>query len=257
MTALSPLQGFTVPLGSDSPDGPTEITNLAKAVEQRVVMTFSSAAARTSAFTAAGISPAAGMLCYRADASGLNKYEYWSPSAGQWRVHGAYQDSYTVTGSAAGSAPFTGIPTYLRRISLTLRARSTQLVGFVTAGVQIGGDSAITYKSVWQFTQNGGAAGGGNLSTAATSAWGGYLPGASASAGLFGGTVIEISGWDKPSGNCIPVTAIGGFYDSASLFIHATGSGEYIGTATPNSLAVVPSAGNWDVGSSFELVGWE
>lgn len=251
------LQGLPYPVGSDSALGPAQIQALAVAVAPKVVMTFASDAARTSAFTVAGVSPAAGMICYRADAPGANKFEAYSASASAWRVYGAYRDSVTVTGSAAASATFSSLPTYLRRLTVSIRARSTQPTGFVSAGIQVGGDTSASYKSLWHYIQNGGATGGATLTAATSSAFGGYLPGASASAGLFGTSVVDVTGWDKPSGNCLGVQAVGGFYDSASLYINARGTGEYIGSSSYTSLAVVPSSGSWDVGSEFTLCGWE
>lgn len=255
--ATESLQSGPYPASSAVADVPADIQAAVVWAASKVVMTFASAAARTSAFSAAGVSPTAGMLCYRADAPGLNKFEAYNATASAWRVHGAYQDSVTVTGSAAASAAFSSIPTYLKRLSVSMRARSTQATGFVSAGIQVGGDTSASYKSLWHYLQNGGATGGATLTAATSSAFGGYLPGASASAGLFGTSVVDLTGWDKPSGNCLGVQAVGGFYDSASLYINARGTGEYIGSSSYNSLTIVPSSGSWDVGSEFELIGFE
>ncbi len=104
------LQGLPYPASSDDADVPDDMKNLAEAVRGKLVMTFASAAARTSAFSAASLSPAAGMVSYRSDAPGLNKLEYWNATASAWHIQGAYSDSTTL-GSNAASATLSNIPT--------------------------------------------------------------------------------------------------------------------------------------------------
>jgi hypothetical protein len=73
------LQGLPYPVGStDAPDGPAQILALAQAVEKKAVMVFASSAARTSAFSAAGVTATEGMLCWLQD---VNRYEYYTGAA--------------------------------------------------------------------------------------------------------------------------------------------------------------------------------
>ncbi len=76
--ATEPLQSAPYPVGTDAPDGPTQILALASWARRQVLQVYASAAARTAAFTAAGISPAEGMVSYRTDA---DTWEEWDGSA--------------------------------------------------------------------------------------------------------------------------------------------------------------------------------
>ncbi len=255
MPTTTSLQAIPVPVATDAPDGPTQMTNLAKALEQKSVMVFASAAARTSAFTAAAVSPAAGMLCYRSDAPGQNRHEYYNATSGSWRVFGPYRDFVTLASSAA-SASFTSIPTYLRVLRVHVRARATNAALFSGINVTIGGDSTAAYSSTKNYQQNAT----NNVvvsATAQTSSDCGYCPGASASAGRFGDVSIEIAGWDNPTASSLTIIHQGGYMDNGSNFLSSRGVSVYSGSAAYTSLTIAPGAGSFLAGSQFTLTGWE
>ncbi len=68
------LQSLPYPSASDPDNVPLDLKALADAVAPGMVLTFASSAARTSAFTAAGVSPSERMLAWLAD---VNLYEYY------------------------------------------------------------------------------------------------------------------------------------------------------------------------------------
>ena len=80
--AIEPLQSAPYPVGTDAPDGPTQILALASWARRQVLQVYASAAARTAGFPAAGISPAEGMVSYRTDE---DTWEEWDGSA--WVPH--------------------------------------------------------------------------------------------------------------------------------------------------------------------------
>jgi len=84
MSTTTTLQGLPVPETTDAPTVPAHMVALAVAVEKKAVMVFASAAARTSALAAAGVTATEGMLCWLAD---VNVFDYhdgagWGPLPG-------------------------------------------------------------------------------------------------------------------------------------------------------------------------------
>jgi hypothetical protein len=107
--ATEPLQAAPYPVGTDAPDGPTQIQNLAVWAARRINMIFASAAARTSAFSAAGVSAAEGMQSYRTDD---DVWEEWTGSAWVPLVEGGPWTSLSLpSGYTAVGAPY-GVPQY-------------------------------------------------------------------------------------------------------------------------------------------------
>lgn len=70
--ATEPLQAAPYAVGTDAPDGPTQLLALANWARLKVVQVYATSAARTAAFTAAGVSPTEGMLSWLQD---INRYE--------------------------------------------------------------------------------------------------------------------------------------------------------------------------------------
>lgn len=255
MATTSPLQALPVPVGTDAPDGAGQMTNLAKGLEPKLVMTFTSAAARTSAFTAAAVSPAAGMLCYRADAAGLNKHEYYNATVGAWRVFGHYADSVTL-GAGSASVTFSAIPTYLRTLRVEIRARTTNPSTFGNLTMIVGGDATGSYNTMKYFNQNGTVANTAVQVNAASSADVGYCPGGTANAGRFGLTVLDVIGWDNPTASSLSIKHDGGYVDTSINSFHSRGVTLYTGTAAYTSLTISGTTG-FLTGSEFVLHGWE
>jgi hypothetical protein len=256
LATTSPLQAFAIPQASDSPDGATQMTNLAKAVEQRVVMVFASAAARTSAFTAAGISPANGMLCYRTD-GGNNPWEYYNATAGAWRVFGTYRDSSTL-GASAASVTFSNIPTYLNTLRIAMTARGDTANVLVNVYLRIGGDSTSgVYKWSVRYLQNASTVGQNVMIDTPTSALVGYVAAANSTAGRFGQLNINVNGWNSPHAGCLTGSAQGGYADGSGNSILCDSTWHYSGVNAYTSVTISPAAGNWVSGSQFVLTGTE
>lgn len=254
MATTTALQGIPVPQASDTPNGPTQMTSIANALEKRAVMTFASAAARTSAFTAASISPAAGMLSYRTD-GGLNGFEYWNPTASAWRVFGRYQDSQTLV-AAAGSVTFSAIPSYLKTVSIMYRARSDTALAFTNVDFRISGDSTNSYRHVVTFNQNG-SWGPPIAISGSTSARFSYVTAAGTTSAIWGAGHIDFIGWDKPVGNALKGVGVGGYYDSAGGYVITNSHCDYAGGSAYTSITLLPGAGNFITGSEFALSGLE
>lgn len=68
------LQGGPYPAGTAAPNVPSDMQAIVTWAANRSVMRFASSSARSSAFTAAGVSPVAGMLAWMSDSGWYEKY---------------------------------------------------------------------------------------------------------------------------------------------------------------------------------------
>lgn len=108
--ANEPLQSAPYPVATDAPDGPAQIQALALWARSRIVQVYASAAARTSAFSAAGVTAAVGMLTYRTD---QGVWEEWDGSA--WVPHNE-SEQWTALTLPTGYSAVAGLhaPAYRR-----------------------------------------------------------------------------------------------------------------------------------------------
>ncbi len=149
MPTTTALQGLTVPVGSDAPNGPSQITTLAQGVEKRLVQVYASGGARVSAFTAAAISPSAGMLSYTTGTKGFEVYDgaSWVPPPGTIVSFHRRTSSKTYTGteiSVARLAPVSLFAGYRYKI--------------MTSPLIIGTVSGETGKANLRYALGGGTA---------------------------------------------------------------------------------------------------
>jgi hypothetical protein len=248
--ASTNLQALPYPAATAVPNVPVDIQALAVAIEPKLNMRFATAAARTSAFSAAGISPAQGMLSYRDDAG---YWEYYNASAGAWRVYGQYRIGSTIV-SSASAFNFPNIPTYLKELRLTITARGDTAAGNVDVGLQVNGVSSNAYRFEHRFLQNGAVSFTGNLNSPHCRF--GTVAGATAAAGVYGSATAEIVGWDSPHASYLTIKGHGGYIDITTHVLgDTTGAASVTGPYT--SLTVVPASGNFVAGSQFNLTGWE
>lgn len=77
MPGTTPAQGFRVPVAGDDPDVVDDITQLAKAIEKRVMGVYATTAARDSATAAAGVQE--GMFAFTQDTDSV-----WYYSGSAW-----------------------------------------------------------------------------------------------------------------------------------------------------------------------------
>ena len=77
MPTTTPAQGFRIPIGTDDPDVVDDITQLAKAIEKRVMGVYATTAARDSATAAAGVEE--GMFAFTQDTDSV-----WYYSGSAW-----------------------------------------------------------------------------------------------------------------------------------------------------------------------------
>jgi hypothetical protein len=119
---------------------------LAVGVERRVVQVYASSAARTSAFTAAGISPTEGMLCWLQDIDVFERHDGtswlrldWNTS---WGVVGG--QSYLGSGNLAIGVISEGYVNMNSGAVTTIAGRRYRLNFGVHVQIGVAGSSAIT-----------------------------------------------------------------------------------------------------------------
>lgn len=103
--AVTPLQGLTVPAATDAPNGPAQITALGVSLESKLLQVYASSGASTSAFTAAGISPAAGMGRYLTGTKRMELHDgtQWAHMPGQILGYHKRTTSKTFSGTEIGA----------------------------------------------------------------------------------------------------------------------------------------------------------
>lgn len=107
--ATEPLQAAPYPATTDAPDGPAQTLALALWARLKVVQVYASAAARTSAFSAAGVSATEGMISYRQD---VDVFEEYDGSAWVPLTEG---DTWTSMGTPSGWSTAAGSPQWAYR----------------------------------------------------------------------------------------------------------------------------------------------
>ena len=113
MPSTELLQGLPYPVGTDAPDGPAQILAAMQATAKKVVQVYASAAARTSAFTAAGVTPTEGMTSFLQDVNRLETYTgtYWGPVAGFEWAYVEVTDNADVATAGSAVATVAGLAT--------------------------------------------------------------------------------------------------------------------------------------------------
>jgi hypothetical protein len=164
-----------------------------------------------------------------------------------------YSTSQTLAASAA-SVTFSSIPRTLKSLRLLLAARGDTAAAFAQVIIRFGGDTSAVYSYAVQYYSGGASSAATN--TGMNLPYAGYIPAASATAGRFGCVEIAIAGWDSPTGHTTGCQyRFQGGYIAGTNYVTAQGSGEYFGTATLNSITLLPIAGNFVAGSEFVLTG--
>lgn len=156
------------------------------------------------------------------------------------------------TGTVA-SVTFSSIPGTLRtvRLSVTARGDTNQYAGL---NIRINGSSGAAYRYSYAYvsnTSNASPAGAGGV----TSIPAGFLPGSGSGAGIFSSTEITFHGWNAPQSGHLACSFQGGYMDTTSNTLHVYGVGAFGGGPPYTSITLFPGAGNFIVGSQFDLEG--
>lgn len=175
----------------------------------------------------------------------------------EWRMTEPWRVYNEVTAATVASVNFSSIPRTLRRLRLTVMGRMTGAVQQASYSLQFGGDTGANYGFAYGYSQNG-PTNSQNSGVNQTSVVAGFANGASASANRFGSCTTDITGWNGPTGHTtgLQIHYQGGGI-SGTNFVTVQGVGEYAGTATPNSILILPGSGSWVQGSTFLLEGWD
>ena len=97
MPSTTPAQAFPVPVTGDDPDVAVDMTNLAKAIEKRVMGVYATAAARDTATIAAGVEE--GMFAFTKDTDSM-----WYYTGSAWAAFPPAQPEITSGTSVPSNA---------------------------------------------------------------------------------------------------------------------------------------------------------
>lgn len=157
-----------------------------------------------------------------------------------------------ILSGAQASVTFLGIPATSRRAKVYWGARGDAAVTGQTLRIRINNDSGANYTM--EQVQGTGATLVGAPSSGLTSGIAGVMPGASATAGIFGSGEIVFVGMDAPHS-----TNLGWTYTSQSMHtgnVANSGGGAYAGTGPFIRIDVLPESGNFVTGSDFQIEVW-
>lgn len=166
-----------------------------------------------------------------------------------------YTDFRTL-GSATAAVVFSGIPSTVKTLRLIVNGRGDAAASlYALLNMRVNGDNTTIYKVFNRFAYGGAAFDAGAALVGANTGLTGYVPAATATAGIFGQVEILIGGWDAPHAACLTWTARGSFMDTLANSMLSITSGTYTGAAPYTALTLYPSAGNFVTGTSLRLVG--
>lgn len=157
-------------------------------------------------------------------------------------------------GGSAASVTFSSIPSAMRSLRIRWTARGDAAVNVLALFLRINGDTSSSYNSEHLNVTNTTVVGGGGNLTAGSA---GIVVGSSGPAGAYASGTIDIVGWDSPHSSFLGWT-----YQSQAMgtgganFQVETGGVQYFVAGPYTSLSLSPSAGNFVVGSDFQIEGW-
>jgi len=167
-------------------------------------------------------------------------------------LEGAVYRATARLAAPAASVTFSGIPTTLRRLTLSWTARSTNAAVAQNLRCRVNNDSTAVYNG--NFTQQNNTTITGSVQTAATFWQVGVITGATAAASNFGAGEIVIPGWNAPHTNINHVHRSHMYEAAASSWLEH-GGGLYFAAGPYNRLDLFADAGNLDTNSEFLLTG--
>jgi len=186
---------------------------------------------------------------YRRDSDVVEIYD-GSGFRSYWPIH---RQVFTA-GSAQSSITISNIPTALRMVHVEITSRSTPAVAITGIIMRVGGDTGTNYRYGSMYSQNGSAPSTTSGFTTANPLIG-YMPGASATAGVFGSCNVTITGWDRPHNNFLTAISNGGYVDVVGNYIVNVTQWAYSGSNSLTSITILSDSGNIDTGSEIVVTG--
>jgi hypothetical protein len=212
-------------------------------IRDQVITPFATATARDAAIT----SPVEGMVEYLADDDSICYYDGSAWQKRQW-------SSSATAGGSVASLTVSGIPTTIKSLEFNITSRGDNATATVDLWLRVGGDSGNNYGNHCRPAVNDAAISAFTALGVARSLIG-YTAAASATAGVFGNHHGVIPGWDSPHAQHIGGACSGGYLAASGGNIWSVNNFSYYGTATRNSLTILPSAGNFVAGTRLAVVG--
>jgi hypothetical protein len=162
----------------------------------------------------------------------------------------------TLAGSAS-SVTFSSISTALRSVRLRVSARGDAAVVSQNLLLRVNGDTGSNYT--YQYVQGSATTASAGATFATTSLLAGLLPGASATANVFGSAIIDVLPWDSPHTQYLEMQFSSTVVPTGTTtdFNTRHGGGIYSPAGPYTSLTLLPgSGGNFVIGSDFQLEAW-
>lgn len=166
---------------------------------------------------------------------------------------GAMESIATVTVGSGGAADvtFSSIPSGFQHLQIRFIARSLRSSAIENAYIQINGDTGNTYAD--HILYGDGSSAGAIAGSSRANLRFQYGSGDTASANVFGGSVIDILDYASTSKNKTLRSFTG--YDTNTEGFLGVSSGLWASTSAITSIKIYGSIGNWKQHSTFALYG--
>jgi hypothetical protein len=171
-----------------------------------------------------------------------------------YQASAAVRLGQTVLVGTQATITLASIPTTFECLLATVYARSSQASTNVELWVRFNGDAGGNY--LWQDISAQGTASAVTQGAAANQVRAGFMPGASATANLFGAASLMIPGYARTVGyKAMTSLSAEAHAFTAGSFIHSSVGAHWLNTAAINSMTISPSAGSLVAGTVFTLYG--
>lgn len=154
--------------------------------------------------------------------------------------------------STSASETFSDLGEY-RDLRLVVRGRGAGIGSFIGVGIRINGDSEANYD--WQDLSGTGATPAASGSAATDAIRIGYVPGASATAGLGGVCDATIYDYLGSLNKTVVARSFAKGANTTDSFLLSQHGGEWRSTSTVTSLTALPSSGDFAAGTVISLYG--
>lgn len=161
----------------------------------------------------------------------------------------------TTLSVAAASIDFTSIAADWSHLLLVAVLRGTNASAGITANLRFNGDAGANYDRQHLFSNNTTIAASEQVAVAQIDLGGGQIPAATAPADVFGLVLVEIAHYASAKNKVCLARVAGKVGSGTGSFYTFELAGFWRSNAVITSVALLPSAGNFDIGCRATLYG--
>lgn len=251
MAGNTVINEWPIPELEDIRNIETATRNFANGIDARANPIFASTSARDAAINF----PAEGVEAFVTGTAGKFIYDRTTATSIGWKVMAPFRRYSQLSGTAA-SVTFSSIPSTLKAVRITWRARTNGggAIHSDPISMRINNSSSNVYY--WNNLYSAPP----NVVCTTISPWTycevGHMIAAGGTANQFSGGLIEIYGWNAPTSH-LGWTCHSSTEDETGIAMQSMYSGRYNAAGPYTSIVLFPSTGSFIAGSLFGIEGWD